>query len=39
MATVLRSSRTGRFTTRKSAQVIDRGAARFAATLRRLASK
>jgi gamma-glutamyl phosphate reductase len=36
---VLRSSQTGRFTTSKSAHVIDRGAERFAGTLKRLAKK
>ena len=37
--TVIRSSRTGRFTAAKSAKVIDRGAERFASTLKRLATK
>jgi hypothetical protein len=39
LVNVVRSSRTGRFTTSKSAHVIDRGAERFAGTLRRLAKK
>jgi hypothetical protein len=39
LVTVFRSSRTGRFTTSKSADVIDRGAERFAGTLKRLATK
>ena len=37
--TVIRSSRTGRFTFAKSAKVIDRGAERFASALKRLATK
>lgn len=37
--TVLRSSRTGRFTTEKSAYVIDKGAERFAQALKRLSEK
>jgi len=37
--TVLRSSRTGRFTTDKSAYVIDKGAERFAQALKRLSEK
>jgi len=36
---ILRSSQSGRFTTRKSARVIDRGVERFAGPLRRLATK
>jgi hypothetical protein len=39
LVTVIRSSRTGRFTAAKSAKVIDRGAERFAGTLKRLATK
>jgi hypothetical protein len=39
VVTVLRSSQTGRFTTSKSAYVIDRGVERFAGTLKRLAKK
>jgi hypothetical protein len=35
----VRSNRTGRFTVAKSAKVIDRGAERFASTLKRLATK
>jgi hypothetical protein len=37
--TVTRHSQTGRFAAVKSAKVIDRGALRFAASLRRLATK
>lgn len=36
---VVRSSRTGRFTSGKSAHVIDKGVERFAGTLKRLAKK
>jgi len=37
--TVLRSNRTGRFATGRSAYVIDRGVERFARTLKRLSEK
>ena len=37
--TITRHSQTGRFTAVKSAKVIDRGALRFAASLKRLATK
>jgi hypothetical protein len=39
LITIVRSHRTGRFATAKSAKVIDRGAERFAASLKRLATK
>lgn len=39
LITIVRSPRTGRFATAKSAKVIDRGAERFAASLKRLATK
>jgi hypothetical protein len=39
VTSVVRSSQTGRFTTGKSARVIDRGVERFAGPLKRLATK